>query len=400
MISIKWMAASGGSGPLPSDRPRMRIGNVTMPQGPRFSEQKPRKSEEPSPPAALHAAMHCMRELLPAEAAPSGYALGQTCMFIMIAHTEDKRHFVEAPPQLLADAPDTAVSPAGLCPPMLRCLFVFAALALASPAMAADGAGASGARLVVFVSILPQKQFVERVGGDMVNVQVMVLPGQSPATYDPTPQQMVAFSHADAYFRVGAPFESTWIPRLLRMHPGVRVFDTRAGIALLPMGRGGEMDPHIWVSPPLVKQQAANIRDALTELRPAERVRFESGYERYAAELDALDDEVRRLLAPKTERSFMVFHPAWGYFARAYGLQQVAVEVEGKEPNTRTLARLIEQARTDRVRVIFVQKQFSRAAAQAVARAIGAEVVELDPLAEDFVANTRATAQALASVLR
>lgn len=329
-------------------------------------------------------------------------ALGQDSMSIMSVRPEISRPFVEALRQLTADAADAKRKPSvgfGLVMPRrwLRCLFALAGFILASAALSAEGAGA---RLVVFVSILPQKQFVERVSGDAVDVRVMVLPGQSPASYDPTPQQMVDFSHADAYFRVGAPFESAWIPRLLRTHPGVRVFDTRAGIALQPMGTNGGMDPHIWVSPSQVKQQAANIRDALIELRPAERARFEAGYEGYAAELDALDDDVRRLLAGKIERSFMVLHPAWGYFARAYGLQQVPIEVDGKEPSARTVARLIERARADQVRVIFVQKQFGRAAAEAVARAIGADVVELDPLAEDFVANTRATAQALAGALR
>jgi len=265
--------------------------------------------------------------------------------------------------------------------------------------------------LGVIVSILPQKQFVERIGGDAVKVGVLVRPGQSPHSYEPTPQQMTAVGRAAVYFPIGADFEAAWLPKIRRAHPKLRIVDTRQGIALQPMPAHdhhdhghrhakGAPDPHIWTSPPLVKQQAATIRDALIELRPAERARFEDGYARFAAELDALDAELRQMLAAKKERRFMVYHPAWGYFASTYGLQQIPIEIHGKEPGPKTLAKIVEQARADGVRVIFVQKQFSRTAAEAIAREIGGEVVELDPLAEDFIGNTRAVAQALARALR
>ncbi len=271
-------------------------------------------------------------------------------------------------------------------------------------ALAASAAPAAEP-LGVFVSILPQKLWVQKIGGDAVTVQVMVPPGQSPATYEPSPRQMLALAQAAAYLRVGAPFEDTWLPRIQAMHPSLRIVDTRKGIDLMPMTAatgqgGGRPDPHIWTSPPQVRQQLDNIRDALIELQPALRARFEAGHAAYAAELDALDAELRRALAGKTGRRFMVFHPAWGYLARSYGLEQVPIESEGKEPGPLALARWIEQARAEGVRVVFVQKQFSRSAAQAVARAIGGEVIELDPLAEDFVANMRQVAQALARSLR
>lgn len=276
---------------------------------------------------------------------------------------------------------------------------------------------AAAAPIEVFVSILPQKYFVERVGGDVVKVDVMVRPGQNPATYDPTPQQLVAIARAKAYFRIGVAFEDTWLPRMQAANPSMRMVDTRSGIALQPMavhelaldkvgGKGndkkpaGLLDPHIWTSPPLVKQQAATVRDALIALAPDQRARFEQGYARFASDLDALDADIRKTLAGKKDRRFMVFHPAWGYFASAYGLQQMAVEVEGKEPGPQTLARIIDVARREQVRVVFVQTQFSKTAAVAVARAIGGEVVQIDPLAEDFLGNTRSVAQALAKAMR
>jgi zinc transport system substrate-binding protein len=264
--------------------------------------------------------------------------------------------------------------------------------------------------LRVAVSILPQKQLVERVGGEAVDVMVLVRRGQSPHSYEPTPQQMVSLARADLYFCIGVDFERAWLPKIQQTHPRLRAVDTREGIRMLAMvpsphehplrASGARPDPHIWTSPPLVKRQAQTIRDALIELRPTERARFEDGYARYAAELDQVDTELRRAVAGKARRSFLVFHPAWGYLADSYGLEQIPIELRGKEPGPQALAAQIERARAEGIRVIFVQQQFSRAAAEAMARAIDGEVVELDPLAEDLIANTRVVAQALARALQ
>ena len=274
------------------------------------------------------------------------------------------------------------------------------ALPALTPAQAAEP-------LRVVVSILPQKQFVERIAGDAAQVEVLVRPGQSPATCDPTPAQLVELGRAQLYFRIGTAFEANWVPRFQSQFPKLRIVDTREGIELAPVrdahgqpAGSGARDPHIWTSPRLVKRQAQTVRDALISLAPAQRERFEAGYARYAAELDALDAQLRQMLAGKTERRFMVFHPAWGYLAHSYGLEQIPIEAEGKDPGPKALAALIERAKADGVRVIFVQKQFGRGAADAVAQAIGSEVVEIDPLAEDFLANTRAVTQTLAHALK
>jgi len=283
------------------------------------------------------------------------------------------------------------------------------ALPLCLPwALRAADAGAPG-RLQVAVSILPQKQFVERIGGDAVDVMVLVRPGQSPHSYEPTPQQMVSLARADVYFCIGVDFEQAWLAKIRQMHPRLRVVDTREGILMRAMApphehplrsSGARPDPHIWTSPPLVKRQAETIRDALIELRPSERVRFEAGYARYAADLEQLDAELRRAVDGKARRRFLAFHPAWGYLADSYGLEQIPIELRGKEPGPQALAAQIERARAEGIRVIFVQPQFSRTASEAMARAIDGEVVVLDPLAEDFVANTRVVALSLARALR
>lgn len=284
---------------------------------------------------------------------------------------------------------------------------------LCTAALLALSLGASAAEpLNVYVSLLPMKSFVERVGGADVRVTVMVGPGQSPATYEPSPRQMAGLSTARAYFRIGVPFENVWMGRIAAARPGLKIVDLRDGIELKPIDSSpsagatrsasgqGALDPHIWTAPPLVKVMAARIRDALTEIAPARATAFAERHRRFVADLDTLDARIRAELAGRKERTFLVFHPSWGYFARAYGLTQIAIEAEGKEPGPRALATVIDEARRRGTRVVFVQKQFSRNDAKTVASAIGGEVVVIDPLAEDFLANTRAVAAAFARNLR
>lgn len=284
----------------------------------------------------------------------------------------------------------------------------------------APGLAPEPAPLHVFVTLLPQKAFVERVGGPRVQVQVLVQPGASPHTYDPTPRQVAALAQADLYVAVGVSFEDAWMGRIRATNPGMRVLDSSRGIRpraleahddepqsghghdeAVPADAHGHdrqaRDPHIWTSPPLVKQMAAGIRDALTELDPAGGPAYAANYAAFAAELDALDQDIRARLAGLANRRFMVFHPAWGYFADTYGLTQVPIEREGKEPGPRALAALIDQARREQVRVIFVQPQFSRKAAAQVAAAIGGRVEVMDALAPDYLANLRRVAALLAA---
>lgn len=264
--------------------------------------------------------------------------------------------------------------------------------------------------LSVFVSILPQKYFVERIGGNRVQVSALVERGRSPETYEPTPRQMVKLAQAKLYFRIGIPFENIWLERIMAANPSMAVVDCRQSIPLLPAvdvhgagggeeGTGG-VDPHIWTSPPLVKIMAAHIRNALALVEPVYSHQFEENYQAFARELDQLDLFIRQTLAGVTRHRFMVFHPAWRYFAHTYGLEEIAIEQAGKEPGAKSLAALIEWGRREGVRAIFVQKQSSRASAEVVAHAIGAKIVTLDPLAENYVSNLRHVATSLAKVLQ
>ena len=283
-----------------------------------------------------------------------------------------------------------------------------------SGALAGDG-------LPVFVSIQPQQYFVQQIGGAFVDVQVMVAPGASPATYEPKPRQMAALSKARIYFAVGVPFETAWLDKIAAANPAMQVVHTEHGIRKRPMAEhhheGGHdedvdqhpedndhghgiLDPHIWLSPPLVKVQANTIMEALMAADPSHAADYERNGKRFIAVIDALDRDLKKTFAGQEGRRFMVFHPSWGYFAAAYGLVQVPIELEGKDPKPARLQELIQYARQHHINVIFVQPQFSRRSAALVAAEIGGRVVPSDPLALNWMENLRQVAGEFAAALR
>ena len=265
------------------------------------------------------------------------------------------------------------------------------------------------------VSILPQAYFVERVGAGRVAVQVLVGPGQSPHTFEPTPKQMADLAQARLYFGIGVPFETRLLDKIRAAYPDLRIVDTAQGIPLRqmtesdepeePQGQAGrppslsdgaaqgQPDPHIWLDPMLVKIQARHICEALSQTDPAHASEYEANLEAFEADLEALHGKIAESLAPLKGRELFVFHPAFGYFAQRYGLKQVAVETGGREPGARRIVALIDQAKRRNVKVIFVQPQFSPKTARAVAKAIGGVVAPIDPLAPDYLKNLETMAQ-------
>lgn len=277
-------------------------------------------------------------------------------------------------------------------------------------------------RILVTVSIVPQQYFVERIGGRRVQVNVLVPPGVDAHTYEPKPAQLRALARSQVYFTIGVEFEKAWMGRILGANPSLRVVDATEGIDRLPavaheeaprltvrerllgfVKKGGaapqevEFDPHVWLSPRLVREQAQTIYETLAELDPAHDEEYRANFEAFLADIDALDREIRRSLEGVESRTFMVFHPAWGYFARDYGLTMLAVEVGGQEPSPQELARLIALAKQERIRIIFAQPEFSARAAETIAREIGGQVVLVSPLAYDWLSNLRTVAQAFAA---
>ena len=264
--------------------------------------------------------------------------------------------------------------------------------------------------LQITVSILPQKYFVERIGGEHVSVNVMVEPGASPATYEPKPEQLRALGQADAYISIGVPFEDAWLERMLGANPDMLVVDTTQGIEKAPMGarhRSGEgsektesqertLDPHIWLSPRLVRIQAQTIHDALVGIDSKHKQDYQSNLDSFLADIDALDADIRGTLSGVENGKFIVFHPAWGYFADDYALEMIPIEVGGQEPSAAELAALITEAREEGIKVIFAQPEFSTRAAETVAQEIGGKVLLISPLAPDWLGNLRSVADTLA----
>lgn len=233
------------------------------------------------------------------------------------------------------------------------------------------------------VSILPLADFVENVGKDKVEVTVMVPPGASPHTYEPTPSQLRELSKAKIYVKVGSgvEFELVWMDKLIEVNQNMLICDSSRGVQL----RG--KDPHIWLSPLNAKIQVENIYEALVNIDPANKEYYAQNKENYLKKLDELDRKIGDGLSGIKTRKFMVFHPAWGYFARDYDLEQIPIEKEGKEPTVKGLAKLIDQAKTNSITVVFVSPQFSTESAETIAKEIGGRVAFINPLARDYLIN-------------
>ncbi|MDQ5986953.1 MAG: zinc transport system substrate-binding protein znuA [Syntrophus sp. SKADARSKE-3] len=273
--------------------------------------------------------------------------------------------------------------------------------------------GQGETKIPVFVSILPQSYFLERIGGNHVDVEVLIGKGQSEHTYEPTPKQTAKLAGAKAYFSIGVPPERAVLRKIRQSHKSLLIVETQKGTTYRylygyqhdhdddhgtqPHARSGgkEPDPHIWMSPRLVKIQAQNIYEALCRLDPVHKQEYAANLSAFQKDLDRIDVRLAHTLAPFKGSRMYVFHPAFGYFADAYGLIEVPFEVEGKEPSARQLADLINRARQDGVKVIFVQPQFSPKSAEAVAKAIGGIVVPINHLARDYIANLESIAAAV-----
>ncbi|MFW5728952.1 MAG: metal ABC transporter solute-binding protein, Zn/Mn family [Spirochaetota bacterium] len=320
-------------------------------------------------------------------------------------------------------------------------LFATAGFLFAGGQQASDTRGTQdadvtdGETIEVFVSVLPQRYFVERIAGDRARVTVLVPAGSSPATYDPTPRQVNAIGNADVWFRIGVPFEEGFLPEIRDNLPDLRIVDTREGIELRQIDdhthadegddnaedehhhegeddhaedehaedghaegdqaedghhdEGGSPDPHIWLGPEEVKRQAATLRDALVSMDPDNSDAYRQGYAAFAEDIDELEAELEKTLEPLRGESFFVYHPAFGYLLDGYGIEQVAIETGGVEPTPQQMREMIRRGQAEGARVVFVQPEFSQTAARRVAEALDAEVIEVNPLAPDWLTNMR-----------
>lgn len=259
----------------------------------------------------------------------------------------------------------------------------------------------SDGKMIISVSILPQKYFVEKIAGDLVQVHVLVPPGASPELYSLMPSQMKDLSKSTAWLRIGKiGFEESWINKIRQSTPGIKIFDTsvQADWIAGEETHGGHVhlhgfDPHIWSSPAEVKKIVTETYQALSSLLPENKDLLNLNYESFMKEIDQLDQELKTRLDQLENRKFLIFHPALTYFARQYNLEQIALEVDGKEPSPRYMRSLIEKAKSENIHVIFIQKEFDAENARQLANEIDGEVIRIDPLSEQWDRQLREIAE-------
>jgi zinc transport system substrate-binding protein len=289
-------------------------------------------------------------------------------------------------------------------------------LALALPTGAATPPDAEpAAPLDVLVSILPHASLVERLGGEAVAVEVLIGPGESPHTFDPTPRELARLSGVDLWLRTGIALEEPLLPRLRSVASGLEVVALQDGLERIGATARGhdhahgaacsascgsqEGDPHVWLSARNTAVQVRTMAAALAAQLPHQAADIAARADTLLADLAALDTDLARLLAPHAGQTVLVFHPAFGYFARDYGLVQKAVETGGLAPSPRHVAALLREAEEAGVGTIFIQPQASDDAARILARQAGLRVAVLDPLARDHLANLRRIGTTIAAGL-
>lgn len=273
----------------------------------------------------------------------------------------------------------------------------------------AAGQHEADARLHVVTSIEPLTFFVKEVGGDAVRVSSMVPPGANPHSYEPTPGQMVVLGDAALFVIAGSgvEFELHWMQRFRELYPRLAICNASSGVELerIERSRGGHVhtsriDPHFWLSPSNALVIASNVRDALVAADPGRAEGYQQRYSDLFLRLAGLRDTIRKELTGCEGEAFLVFHPAWGYYAKEFGLRQIAAEAEGKELTPRSLMQVVEAARSEGIRVVFVSPQFSKVQAESIAREVGGVTRSVDPLSADYIENLRVVTEVLKRSLR
>ncbi len=269
-------------------------------------------------------------------------------------------------------------------------------------------------KLVVSVTILPQKYFIERIAGDLVEVNVLIPPGANPATYEPSISQLSYLGQSPLYMRIGyVGFELSWMKKISAANPQMKIVDLSTGIepineeaqnkeeepGQLPGHFPGGIDPHIWMSARNSKIIAENIYKELRDLMPEEDESLNARFNKLQIDLDSMHDSISVLLSGKKDRSFMIYHPALSYFARDFHMEQYPLELGGKEPSPAHMKWMIDLGIQKKIHTIFLQKQFDQKNAEILAREINAEIVFFNPLDSDWAGQMFHIANQLSSSL-
>lgn len=257
----------------------------------------------------------------------------------------------------------------------------------------------------VIVSIAPYQSFVEAIAGDSAKVATVVPPAASFHSFEPNPKEIIKNSQADIWFRVGESFETRMMQALQAYRPAMKIVDLRSNVNLIvvnpgeatcPCHQGGE-DLHMWLSPRVAKVQVTTIANALSEMYPENKEQYQERLNLVLNSLDALDSQLTQILQPLKNRTFMVSHPAYAYFARDYHLNQLPIEFEGKDPSPRQLTELLYRAKANKINTIFTQNQYSTKGANLIAKELHAKVVTLDPYSSDYFVMMHEIARQIAA---
>lgn len=272
--------------------------------------------------------------------------------------------------------------------------FSFIALILSVVASCKPDGNASG-KLVISVSILPQQYFIQRIAGEMAEVNVLIPPGASPATYEPTASQLSKLDQSAVYMRIGyVGFEQSWMGKIIAVNPDIKIVDLSEGIVLaeeegkdhiqLHGHTHGNIDPHIWMSVLNAKIIARNTYRELAAQLPDESQKLKENYDLLLLELEDMHHSIIKMLSGKEKRGFMIYHPALTYFARDYNLEQYPLEIEGKTPSPAHMKFMVDMGKEKKISTIFVQNQFDQKNATVLAKEIGATIIEINPLDPDW----------------
>jgi len=263
-------------------------------------------------------------------------------------------------------------------------------------------------KIIVSVSILPQKFFVEKIGGDKVSINTLIPNGVSPALYEPNPLQMKKLEKSTVYFKVGHPnfaFERRYFDEISNFDNNLQIVDMFSGVDYREFNNEHHhhsdeeshgvkinekeihTDSHVWTSPENVKVAALNIFNVLSKIDSKNTKYYKDNYDIFIEEVNLLQSSITNIFKDTKTEKFLVFHPSWGYFADEFNIEQIAVEVDGKEPSMKSLLNVIEEAKENNIKVVFVQEGFSKSSAEVIAKELDASVITISPLTENWAEN-------------
>ncbi|MCK9279759.1 MAG: zinc ABC transporter substrate-binding protein [Melioribacteraceae bacterium] len=241
----------------------------------------------------------------------------------------------------------------------------------------------ANSKLKVSVTILPYADFVNRIGGKFVEVNTLVPPGASPESYEPEPLKLIELGKSDAYLLTSSilGFENSLTNKIKSENKNFALIDLSKGIKII------DNNPHVWLGIKEVRIISENICDYLVSKMPEEKEYFLTNKSKFITQLDSADNFIKNIVEQMENKAMLVYHPAWGYFANDYGLEEIAIEKDGNNPKASDIAKLIDKARVLKIKTVFMEKQFDSSPAKTIADEIGAKIEFIDPVPTDFIKN-------------